>query len=102
MKYSTIIYEKKDRIAWITLNRPEALNALNITLRQELTPALNAIEKDDEIDVLILTGTGRAFCVGRDLKELQQSGFVIIDNMEETSSFHPVKINLSRTPSFSH
>ena len=69
MEYSTIIYEKKDRIAKVTLNRPEALNAMNSTLREEFSLAVDDIAKDEEIDVFILTGAGRAFCVGRDLKE---------------------------------
>ena len=72
MKYSTIIYEKKDRIAKITLNRPEVLNALSTTLREEFCLALDDIEKDEEIDVLILTGAGRAFCAGMDMKEVLQ------------------------------
>ena len=61
MKYETIIYEKKGKIAKITLNRPEVLNALNATLREELCLAVDDIEKDEEIGVLILTGAGRAF-----------------------------------------
>ncbi len=69
MKYSTIIYEKKGRIAKITLNRPEVLNAMNSIMREELPQAVDKIAKDEEIDVFILTGAGRAFCAGRDLKE---------------------------------
>jgi len=69
MAYSTIIYEKKGRIAKITLNRPEVLNAISTTLREELIQAVDEVEKDEEIDVLILTGAGRAFCAGVDLKE---------------------------------
>ena len=72
MEYSTIIYEKKDRIAKVTLNRPEVLNALNTALRGELCLALDEIEKDDEVGVFILTGAGRAFCAGVDLKEILQ------------------------------
>lgn len=64
MNFETIIYEKKGRSAKITLNRPEALNALNTTLREELCLAVDDIEKDEEIGVLILTGAGRAFCAG--------------------------------------
>ena len=69
MKYSTIIYEKKDRIVRITLNRPEVLNAKNSVLTEELSQAVDDIMKDEEIDVFLLTGAGRAFCAGRDLKE---------------------------------
>ena len=70
MAYSTIIYEKKDRIVRITLNRPEVLNAMNAVLSEELTQALDEVAQDEGIDVLILTGAGRAFCAGRDLKEV--------------------------------
>ena len=70
MAYSTLIYEKKDRIARITLNRPEVLNAMNAVLSEELAQAVDDIAHDEEVDVLILTGAGRAFCAGRDLKEV--------------------------------
>ena len=73
MTYSTIILEKKDRIAKITLNRPNAMNAMNSLLKQELAVALDEVEHDEGIDVVILTGAGRAFCAGLDLKETGQS-----------------------------
>jgi enoyl-CoA hydratase len=70
MAYSTIIYEKKGRIAKITLNRPEVLNAVNSVMNDELCQAIDEVAKDPEIDVMILTGAGRGFCAGRDLKEV--------------------------------
>lgn len=69
MDYSTIIYEKKGRIARITLNRPEVLNAMSNVMMDELCHAVEEIGKDPEIDVMIITGAGRGFCAGRDLKE---------------------------------
>ena len=60
--------------AILTLNRPAAMNALSRQLRQELTSALDDLARDESIRVLILTGAGRAFCAGVDLKELGQSG----------------------------
>ena len=69
MPFSSIIVERADRIAKIILNRPQVLNALNTAIRQELYAALDEIEKDSAIDVIILSGAGRAFCVGQDLKE---------------------------------
>ncbi|MFC1989090.1 enoyl-CoA hydratase [Chloroflexota bacterium] len=69
MTYSTIIYEKKDRIAKITLNRPEVLNAMSYVMQDEISQAVDETAKDEEIAVLILTGAGRGFCAGRDLKE---------------------------------
>ncbi|MFC2041181.1 enoyl-CoA hydratase/isomerase family protein [Chloroflexota bacterium] len=68
MTYNTIILEKKDGIAKITLNRPKAMNALSEELLSELVAALDDIEKDDSVNVVILTGAGRAFSAGRDLQ----------------------------------
>ena len=70
MTYSTIIYEKKGRIAKITLNRPEVLNAMSNVMEEELSQALDEIAKDEEVGIFILTGAGRGFCAGRDLKEV--------------------------------
>ncbi len=67
MTYNKIILEKKNGIAKITLNRPEALNALDEELLSELMAALDDVEKDDSVNVVILTGAGRAFSAGRDL-----------------------------------
>ncbi len=68
--FEAIIYEKKDQVAYITLNRPKALNAYNIRMRDELFEALGAIRDDDEIRVTILKGAGeKAFCAGADLTE---------------------------------
>ncbi|MFC1940165.1 enoyl-CoA hydratase/isomerase family protein [Chloroflexota bacterium] len=68
MTYNTIILEKKSGIAKITLNRPKAMNALSEELLSELVAALDDIEKDDSVNVVILTGAGRAFSAGRDLQ----------------------------------
>jgi enoyl-CoA hydratase/carnithine racemase len=64
----TVLYEKKDRIAYITLNRPMALNALNDDLNRELWDVWHDFDQDDAVDIAILTGTGKAFCAGADLK----------------------------------
>ena len=65
----TVLYEKKDKIVIITLNRPDALNAINRQLRKDLSDAINQFDGDSEAFVAIVTGAGRAFCAGRDLKE---------------------------------
>jgi len=70
MQYATIICEKKDGIARITLNRPEVLNALNAQLFIELKEALEDIASDDTVGVVVLTGRGRAFSAGADVKEM--------------------------------
>ena len=68
MPYENLILEKSNGIAKIILNRPHALNALTEELLSELVTALDDIEKDDSIHVVILTGAGKAFSAGRDLK----------------------------------
>ncbi|NGM19652.1 enoyl-CoA hydratase/isomerase family protein [Roseomonas stagni] len=67
---TTVLTETRDQIAWITLNRPEAMNALSVQLRAELAAALRAAEADPEVRVVVLRGAGdRAFCAGADIKE---------------------------------
>lgn len=61
-------------VAIVTLNRPEAMNALSKQMRRELTEAIDALAQDAEVRVLILTGAGRGFCAGLDLKELGNAG----------------------------
>ena len=73
MDYRAIIFERKDGIAYLTLNRPEVLNARNRQMREELIDAVTAIRADPEVRVVILTGAGeRSFSAGRDLKEAAQ------------------------------
>lgn len=67
MELKTIIYEKKGSIVLIKLNRPKALNALNNSLLDDLSEAVNEVEKDDEVKVAIITGEGIAFAAGADI-----------------------------------
>ena len=68
--FETIIYEKKEDMAYITLNRPKVLNTYNIRMRDELYQILSAIKNDCEVKVVILKGAGdKAFCAGADLSE---------------------------------
>ncbi len=68
--YQTVIYEKSDNIAYITLNRPQVLNVYNVQMRDELYQILGALKDDDEVVVAILKGRGdKAFCTGADLSE---------------------------------
>jgi enoyl-CoA hydratase len=65
-----VLYEVADRVATVTLNRPEARNALSAEVRRALPEALRRADGDDEVDVVVLTGADPAFCAGLDLKEL--------------------------------
>jgi enoyl-CoA hydratase len=66
----TLLVERDDGLAIVTLNRPEALNAMSSQLREALVEAFHALAAEDEIGVVILTGAGRAFSAGLDLKEM--------------------------------
>lgn len=67
MEYEQILYETRDNILTLTLNRPDRLNAFNATMRAELIDAFDRANADDEIRAIIVTGAGRAFCAGADL-----------------------------------
>ncbi len=76
MAYEAIIYEKKDRIAYITLNRPRVLNAINAQMGREMHEALYDFRDDPEVWVAIISGAGeKAFSSGHDLKEDTEEGF---------------------------
>ena len=66
--FESIIYEKAPPRATITLNRPEVLNAFDFRMLRELARACEDASWDDDIRVVVITGAGRAFCVGADLK----------------------------------
>ena len=63
--FQTILFEKRDSIGYVTLNRPEVLNIYNVKMRDELYGVLSAIRDDPDLNVVVLKGTGdRAFCAG--------------------------------------
>ncbi len=65
--YTTILYEVKDNVATITLNRPEQRNAFNDEMIGELTQALKGVRRDDTVRAIVITGKGKGFCAGQDL-----------------------------------
>ncbi|WP_417727791.1 enoyl-CoA hydratase/isomerase family protein [Roseovarius sp.] len=77
-QFTTITYETRDHIAEIGLNRPEVLNAINSTMLTELNLALDLAEADPEVNVILLSGHGRAFSAGFDLKESAARGTVTL------------------------
>jgi enoyl-CoA hydratase len=75
MAYRTIIVEIEDYVALITLNRPEALNALNAELLRELVDALQEADRNDKVRCIILTGSEKAFAAGADITEMADKTF---------------------------
>ena len=72
MSYKTLLYQKKGRIAHITLNRPLRLNAISIAMPREIRLAVEEANGDDGVHVIVLQGAGRAFCAGYDLKDFAE------------------------------
>jgi 2-(1,2-epoxy-1,2-dihydrophenyl)acetyl-CoA isomerase len=68
-QFEALRYEVSDRVSTITLDRPEALNSLTVPLKRELLTAFQAARRDVGVRVVVLTGSGRAFCAGQDLRE---------------------------------
>lgn len=73
--YKTITFEQRGRVAIVTLNRPDALNALNAEVMREVVDCFAAIDRNTEIAASVLTGAGRAFAAGADIKEMQPQSF---------------------------
>lgn len=77
MSDSIILVERDGAVAKVTLNRPDALNALSRALREEIVRVFKELKDDKEIRAVVLTGAGRAFTAGVDLKEAGQTGFAL-------------------------
>ena len=90
MGYENIVVEKRDRVALIRLNRPQALNALNTPLVGELIAALRAHDHDDGIGATVLTGSEKAFAAGADIKEMAALGFIEAFTREQASEIAAV------------
>jgi len=92
--YENIIVERHDNVGLITLNRPQAMNALCVALTEEITDALNDFEGDDDIGCVVLTGSEKAFAAGADIKEMQNKTYMdayksnfISDTWERPATF---------------
>ncbi|MFT4259895.1 enoyl-CoA hydratase [Microbacterium sp.] len=70
-EYETILVEQRGRVGWITLNRPEALNALNSRVAEEVTAAATAFDADEGVGAIVVTGSEKAFAAGADIKEME-------------------------------
>ena len=69
MAEPVVLYDRRENIAIITLNRPDRLNAINLNLLKELITQLDGARRDANVACVIMTGAGRAFCAGEDLKD---------------------------------
>ncbi|MCP3872300.1 MAG: enoyl-CoA hydratase/isomerase family protein [Desulfobacteraceae bacterium] len=89
MDYECIIYEKKDNIGLIKLNRPNVLNAMNRQLWIEMQDALEIVRQDQDVKALIITGEGRAFSTGADLKDSKDRSIedyrIYLESLQEAS-----------------
>ena len=72
MQWQTILLEQRNGVGLITLNRPQALNALNNQLIVEVNQALDQLEKDPQIGCIVITGSEKAFAAGADIKEMAE------------------------------
>jgi len=83
MSYETLLFEVSDRIATITMNRPERMNAMNQQMKEDLRAVWQQVKDDPDIWVAIITGAGRAFSSGADVQALDSGGFTKIDRWRE-------------------
>ncbi|WES63192.1 enoyl-CoA hydratase [Microbacter sp. GSS18] len=93
-EYATILVETRGRVGWITLNRPEALNALNSQVMRDVVAAASAFDADEQIGAIVVTGSERAFAAGADIKEMEsKSGLEMLvgDHFGDWSRFADVR-----------
>ena len=75
-QYANILVERRGRVGLVTLNRPDALNALNKATMDELVAAVTAMDADAEVGAVVVTGSSKAFAAGADIKEMQSKGYM--------------------------
>lgn len=95
--YETIQYDVRDAVCTITLNRPDVYNAFNEAMTIEVLAALRAAGKDDSVRAVVVTGSGKAFCSGQDLKELKElyvDGFVPVLGERLRKGYNPIILKM--------
>ncbi len=97
MAYETLLVEVTDHVGIIRLNRPAALNAINIQMLSDLSDAIAAMDADDKIAVMVLTGSEKAFAAGADIKEMAEKSFVDMFK-EDYFTHHSQAILRARKP----
>jgi len=97
--FNTILYEKREQVAWVTFNRPEVHNAFNVELIEEMTEAVHRVKEDGAVRVVVLTGSGKSFCAGADLNWLREIvGYSFKQNLEESRALADVLFQLYALP----
>jgi 2-(1,2-epoxy-1,2-dihydrophenyl)acetyl-CoA isomerase len=94
--FETVTVERRGMVGVITLNRPDVLNAFNAILCRELLSAVEEVNADQDIRVVILTGAGRAFSAGADLGEIQGPGGNVIDTLN--NAYKPILMAITNAP----
>jgi 2-(1,2-epoxy-1,2-dihydrophenyl)acetyl-CoA isomerase len=96
--YQTLLFERDAAIATITLNRPQALNALDLVMRRELASVLDEVEADETARVVILTGAGGNFCAGGDVKTMRATRHTAAEGRARVESLNRVVLRLVDFP----
>ena len=96
MAFENIIVETRGRVGLVTLNRPQALNALNAALVAELNAALDGFEADEAIGCIVITGSEKAFAAGADIKEMQSKTYMDVYKSDFIESWQ--RVTLCRKP----
>ena len=95
-EYATVKVERKGPVAVVRFNRPDSLNAIDAGIRADLFAAINEVNNDDSIRIVILTGAGRAFCAGADLSEKQPDDFNVEDMINQ--EYKPLLMAITEAP----
>lgn len=101
-KLETLVFEEKDGVAWIRMNRPDEFNALNLPMAQELCKVATYCATEKQVRSVVLTGTGRAFCAGGDVKDmsehLRETGRADLFLRDLALQFHSFVAEVARMP----
>ena len=88
MTFEALTYEVRDQVALITLNRPKTRNALDLTMRAELSDVVTMLREDADLRAAVITGSGGSFCAGGDLKSLSESRRPTTANRKRIQNLH--------------
>jgi 2-(1,2-epoxy-1,2-dihydrophenyl)acetyl-CoA isomerase len=94
----TVTIEQRGSVALVSLNRPEALNSFNAALREELRAAVEQVNADGGVRVVVLTGSGRAFSAGADLQEVPEAGSDFSVEAQLNDEYKPILLGIAQAP----